>query len=252
MTSAPGHDLGLDRCADGVRDGDETDVGCGGPSCPPCRPGRRCNDGHDCESAICQEATCRSSSHCSDGVRDDAETDVDCGGPRCPYCRAGQACGADADCAAGTVCSAGTCSWPRPLRLAWKPAATYDTGPSPGSIAAGDLADLVTNGVDVFRGGPGLTFADPEPHDLGGAGPVALADLDRDGHVDLVLARLDGTLMVALGAAGATFLAPTTIGIVDGGVGGLVVTDLDSDGRPDLACTGFGASTVTVILNDAR
>ena len=49
-------------CDDGVQNGDETGVDCGGPDCPPC------------------VATC------DDGIQNGDETGVDCGGPDCPPC----------------------------------------------------------------------------------------------------------------------------------------------------------------------
>ena len=56
-------------CSDGVINGQETGLDCGGPDCPSC-------------------------STCDDGVQNGAETGVDCGGPNCPSCFA---CGQDYD-----------------------------------------------------------------------------------------------------------------------------------------------------------
>jgi alpha-tubulin suppressor-like RCC1 family protein len=44
-------------CADGVRNGSETDVDCGG-SCPKCGPGRACSQDSDCENDVCCSGTC--------------------------------------------------------------------------------------------------------------------------------------------------------------------------------------------------
>ena len=52
-------------CNDGIRNGDETDIDCGG-SCPPC-------DGGVTET-------------CFDGIQNQDETGVDCGGAICPPC----------------------------------------------------------------------------------------------------------------------------------------------------------------------
>jgi hypothetical protein len=51
-------------CSDGVKNGDETDIDCGGTLCLPC-PG------------------------CSDGIKNGDETGIDCGGPDCPACQPG-------------------------------------------------------------------------------------------------------------------------------------------------------------------
>jgi hypothetical protein len=48
-----------DSCADGVEDGEETDIDCGGPTmCPRCLTGQKCMTGSDCASGACPGATC--------------------------------------------------------------------------------------------------------------------------------------------------------------------------------------------------
>jgi hypothetical protein len=84
-------------CFDRVRNGDETDVDCGG-ACEACASGFACSAASDCESSACA-GTCGEAS-CSDGVRDGWETDVDCGGP-CGGCAAGRVCYNGTDCASG-------------------------------------------------------------------------------------------------------------------------------------------------------
>ncbi|MCB0382620.1 MAG: T9SS type A sorting domain-containing protein [Psychroserpens sp.] len=49
-------------CNDGIQNGMETGVDCGGPDCPSCPE------------------------TCSDGIQNQGETGVDCGGPNCPPC----------------------------------------------------------------------------------------------------------------------------------------------------------------------
>ena len=48
----------VSTCETGVRDGTETDVDCGGPSCPECALGLGCASGTDCASGFCVEGTC--------------------------------------------------------------------------------------------------------------------------------------------------------------------------------------------------
>ncbi len=89
-------------CVDDTRDGDETDVDCGG-SCPsPCAGGKGCSTGADCLDKLCGTGTPRVclAPTCTDGVQNGAETDVDCGGP-CPRCADTRHCGVNADCSAG-------------------------------------------------------------------------------------------------------------------------------------------------------
>jgi len=92
-------------CGDGMKDGTETDVDCGGP-CSPCADGKGCKVGSDCTSTTCVDLVCLAST-CNDKVKDGTETDVDCGGT-CPPCTDGKGCGTGSDCA-DKVCSMGAC-----------------------------------------------------------------------------------------------------------------------------------------------
>jgi hypothetical protein len=97
-------------CRDRVRDGDETDVDCGG-SCQTCAAAKTCSVPADCQSGTCTAGRCGAAS-CTNGRRDGYESDVDCGGV-CPTCAAGAACAADRDCASSScdngVASVGVC-----------------------------------------------------------------------------------------------------------------------------------------------
>jgi hypothetical protein len=93
-------------CTDGVKDGNETDVDCGG-TCPACGTGAHCEKGSDCASLVCagvpdgggtsDVGTCKAAT-CTDGVKNEGETDIDCGGTKCAPCAAGKACVAHTDC----------------------------------------------------------------------------------------------------------------------------------------------------------
>ena len=73
-SARPGLDLGPalsgPSCSNGVRDGDETDVDCGGAICPACANGRGCAAGRDCVSLVCAGAQCTTDAGCSDGTRE--------------------------------------------------------------------------------------------------------------------------------------------------------------------------------------
>ncbi|MEM7157417.1 MAG: hypothetical protein AAF799_31515 [Myxococcota bacterium] len=84
-------------CNDGLMNGNETDVDCGGPDCLPCDGGEMCNDDADCESEVCNAGVCEDPS-CTDGVMNGLETDVDCGGGVCDPCDTGEACITIFDC----------------------------------------------------------------------------------------------------------------------------------------------------------
>lgn len=100
----------VNACFDRVRDGDETDIDCGGPGCGACAAAARCVAPTDCQTGSCDGGRCRAAS-CSDGLADGLESDVDCGGP-CAACPEGKACFAAGDCASGRCSSQfgqGTC-----------------------------------------------------------------------------------------------------------------------------------------------
>ena len=91
-------DLALPPCQNGVRDGAETDVDCGGGTCPPCATGKACLVDADCASGGCDVVTMSCvADQCADHHRDGAETDIDCGGA-CPPCAVTEGCLVGADC----------------------------------------------------------------------------------------------------------------------------------------------------------
>jgi len=94
-------------CDDGVKNGGESDVDCGGPDCGGCDPGASCGGQDDCASGVCQSGACAAPS-CSDGVENGQETDTDCGGPDCSACSTGQSCQKDGDCQSN-ICKNNTC-----------------------------------------------------------------------------------------------------------------------------------------------
>ncbi len=83
--------------ADGKKNGDETDVDCGGAHAPACADGKGCAIAADCTSAVCTGGSCQPPSP-TDAVKNGDETDVDCGGANSPKCKTGQGCAGDADC----------------------------------------------------------------------------------------------------------------------------------------------------------
>jgi hypothetical protein len=101
------------NCKDGVRNGTEVDIDCGG-SCPICADGAACAIAANCASGVCTASVCKAAS-CTDSVANGNETDVDCGGPSCPRCDNKKQCEAGADCQSGIceatqlVCQDATC-----------------------------------------------------------------------------------------------------------------------------------------------
>ena len=100
------------RCDDGLFNGAETDVDCGGGLCPPCGLGQGCEqDTRDCSinnpDLVCEAGICVLA-NCHDGRFNQDETDVDCGGLLCDPCPDGRGCTIDQDCAEnsciGSIC----------------------------------------------------------------------------------------------------------------------------------------------------
>jgi len=96
-----------EHCSDGMTDGDELDVDCGG-SCIPCAPGAVCEAAEDCTSLSCLDGVCQRPS-CADEVRNGTESGVDCGGPSCDPCPVLPDCETTSDCEDGEVCKLGVC-----------------------------------------------------------------------------------------------------------------------------------------------
>lgn len=107
-------------CTNGVRDGDESDIDCGGP-CNRCDVGSTCNSADDCSSGACNDLDPTGSApdlrctSCTNGLTDGLETDTDCGFLACPgsLCGLDQQCSSNEDCASSN-CSGGTCQAPTP------------------------------------------------------------------------------------------------------------------------------------------
>lgn len=72
-------------CQDGVKNGIETGVDCGGQSCGPCPDGSGCISGNDCETRSCFAGKCQPRT-CDDDLRNGDEEDIDCGA-ECPPCQ---------------------------------------------------------------------------------------------------------------------------------------------------------------------
>ena len=110
-----GTSTGVDTCANGVQDADETDVDCGGSCENKCGSGQGCGGNEDCEDGtVCTDAgVCGQDAggNCQDGQQNQDETDVDCGGSCPDPCGDGQGCGRNEDCTSG-VCEDDVCQAP--------------------------------------------------------------------------------------------------------------------------------------------
>lgn len=99
------------QCTDGISNGNETDIDCGGSDCPACGTDFLCKSATDCISKVCIGLKCKAPT-CTDGVANGDETDADCGGPTCSGdCADGKKCLVGNDCVSG-VCMGGMCQVP--------------------------------------------------------------------------------------------------------------------------------------------
>ena len=98
-------------CTDGVKNGTESDVDCGGGTCAPCPGGKKCFLPKDCQGGVCAAGTCAAPS-CTDKVKNGTETDVDCGGTCAAACADGKDCMGAPDCVSGVCLSSGKCAAP--------------------------------------------------------------------------------------------------------------------------------------------
>lgn len=99
-------------CDDGIKNGMESDVDCGG-TCTPCVDGKVCSAGDDCMNGICTGGRCVAPS-CSDGVKNGTELDVDCAGS-CGVmtCSAGQTCDDNTQCKSQLCAGTNVCVDPK-------------------------------------------------------------------------------------------------------------------------------------------
>ncbi len=95
-----------ESCLDTQKNGDETDIDCGG-SCPACTLDQTCLLDTDCDTLSCDGDTCVEAT-CDDTKKDGAETDIDCGGPDCAVCLDGDSCLVGEDCESA-VCTDNIC-----------------------------------------------------------------------------------------------------------------------------------------------
>jgi hypothetical protein len=129
------------------------------------------------------------------------------------------------------------------------------------SLHGGGKLDLVvTNGSDstvsVLLGNGDGTFRPQVAYSTGssptGSNPqwVAIADVNKDGHLDLVTADSGQGISVLLGKGNGTFQAPVFYSDVNGySANGVAIADLNGDGNPDVV-TAAQAGLVNVFLGN--
>jgi hypothetical protein len=127
--------------------------------------------------------------------------------------------------------------------------------PGRGTLVAGDLngdgkPDLVATGltfegtstmVAFLNNGDG-SFTQTQEFEPGSIADSVLADLNGDGHLDLLNTRGDSKVQVLLGKGDGTFLKYGPQYPMTKGMNGIALADFNGDGKPDLLACGYTSS----------
>ncbi|MDC0718320.1 hypothetical protein [Nannocystis bainbridge] len=103
----------VEPCFDGIINGAETDLDCGGPVCPPCGPGQQCSGPWDCAGGLCEAGLCRPPLQCrvAEDCPDEPCRQPQCDGGQCSYVELeGIKCDDGDLCTEANVCIAGACT----------------------------------------------------------------------------------------------------------------------------------------------
>jgi Bacterial Ig-like domain (group 3)/FG-GAP-like repeat len=93
---------------------------------------------------------------------------------------------------------------------------------------------IASNGIVLLNNGDGTFSATPNPaFSAANSGNLAAGDVNKDGHIDLVVDENGSIISVYLGKGDGTFTAGNSYASI-GNQGYVTVTDLDGDGNPDI------------------
>jgi hypothetical protein len=149
-------------CSNGIKDGMETDIDCGG-ICAECSNGKNCFGSMDCSSGYCDANKICRASVCDDGIQNGDETDIDCGGSCSETCGVNDNCEVDSDCTSD-ICTGGKCK----------------SGSSSGGGTTTNDAD--GDGIpDISDNCPANVNENQKDTDFDGMGDICDADADGDG-----------------------------------------------------------------------
>jgi uncharacterized membrane protein len=125
---------------------------------------------------------------------------------------------------------------------------------NPDLVVANDRATKAcdTGGlVGVLLGNGDGTFQPASVYDSGGknAQSVAVGDVNRDGHLDILVANEIDSVAELLGNGDGTFQSAVTVE-VPGAHRVVVIADVNNDHNPDLVVPNYTANSVEVLLGN--
>jgi len=148
INSGWGADISCPSCTDGIQNGNETDIDCGGSgcaACPNCFNGIQ--DGN--ETGIDCGPSCAQPCHCTDGVLSGDETNVDCGGSCLQLCPVPCAVTITANSSNGAGgCYSSTVTEASPVGGAGATNTLSFTGTPSGALGNGTLTVTVYGDID--------------------------------------------------------------------------------------------------------
>jgi hypothetical protein len=249
-------------CNDGLRDGEETDVDCGGSRCLPCAAGRGCSVDADCLNGACRSGACGPAltidfaaprlSLTAGPLREVVPGDFD----------------GDGKLDLVGIEESGAIAVARAIgggHFAPAVASTNDHVLTQLAVADFtrdgklDVALASDGSFEIFAGGGDGTFDTFPIEQVGITGVwfrITVGDFDEDGQPDLILASSSGHAAIALAPASGGFAGPTPIALSKGTevVEAFAVADLDLDGHLDLvAALGNGpAAGLAILFGDGK
>jgi hypothetical protein len=141
----------------------------------------------------------------------------------------------------------------------FQPHVDYPVQINPYSIATTDfngdghldlvVANQYSGSLSVLLGKGDGSFAPQVIYNTGGADYVAVADLNRDGRVDIAAVTNTKLAAVLLGNGDGTFQPPVTYK-VGHGPSSIAIGDINADGIPDLVTTNSFDNSVSVLVGN--